>query len=77
MGKKSFKAFAQHHTKTNKRNVIRNQGGIGARNSYWKNQFKREKNKRKVIKKHTKNLIENTLIILVILGIIFGMCYFN
>ncbi len=37
MGRKSFKAGSWHHTKTNARNVQRNNRGSYWNNKYWKN----------------------------------------
>lgn len=79
MGRKSFKVSANHHTKTNARNVQRNRAGSGywMRNKYWKNLRKKEKNQNKRRKAAVKNILENALIILVIISLISAMCYFS
>jgi hypothetical protein len=77
MGRKSFKAGSWHHTKTNARNVQRNNRGSYWNNKYWKNLRKKEKNQNKRHKAAVKNILENALILLVIFSLIAVMCYFS
>lgn len=74
MGRKSYKAGAWHHTKTNKRNVKNNRGRYK-----WSGKIRRKKEKRERIRfeKRMKGLWENTAIIAVIIAIISAMCYLS
>lgn len=75
MGRKSFKVSANHHTKTNARNVKRNRkNNTGSVLKYYRKKEKSERKKRKAI---FKKYLENITIILVIFIFLFLMCYFS
>lgn len=74
MPKKSYKITGGHHTRTNAKNVKRNQGDPWRRRKwrqYWK---RKEKNERKKVKQKTRRIISDILIFIA-LTLFFGIIF--
>lgn len=77
MGRKSSKVSRSHHTGTNQRNVIRNQGRPGS-GAWWRKQQKNIRRSRKQIKnKKIKFIVEFVLGIGMMVGIILALYIFS
>lgn len=77
MSRKSAKAFHGHHTSSNRRNVIRNQGWPG-KGRYWRNTLKqRRRQEKRTRSKKIKFIVEFVLGIGIMVGIILALYIFS